>query len=101
MSDTSTRKKPRRGRGEGSIVWLEDKKMWFGRLSVGYDDDGKRVTKAFYSKKNGLKREVIEKMDAYRMRRGAGYKDASSVTLAECMTAWLMTVKRPALKPAS
>lgn len=101
MANNGSSTKPRRGRGEGSIVWLEDKKMWFGRLSAGTDDDGKRVIKAFYSKKNGKKSEVSKKMAEWQRQSDTGYANVSKDTLDEKIKTWLVVIKKQSLKDAS
>lgn len=101
MANNGSSAKPRRGRGEGSIVWLEDKKMWFGRLSAGIDDNGKRVIKAFYSKKNGKKSEVSKKMTEWQRQSDTGYANISKDTLDEKIKTWLVVIKKQSLKEAS
>lgn len=94
-------KKQRRGRGEGSIVWLDDRQVWFGRISSGKDEDGKRIVKAFYSKKNGKKSEVTKKMAEWRKENEVGAFSESSELLEDKMLLWLEVIKKPALKSAS
>jgi hypothetical protein len=38
----------RRGRGEGSITYREDKGLWRARLSLGFGPNGKRIRKEVY-----------------------------------------------------
>ena len=35
----------RRGRGEGSLYWDEQRKRWRGEITIGYDARGKRITR--------------------------------------------------------
>ena len=35
----------RRGRGEGSVYWDDQRKRWRGEITIGYDARGKRITR--------------------------------------------------------
>lgn len=50
----------KKSNGEGLIRFREDKKLYEGRVSIGYDQYGKLKVKSVYAKR---KSDVIEKMD--------------------------------------
>ena len=50
----------KKSNGEGLIRFREDKKLYEGRVSIGYDQYGKLKRKSVYAKR---KSDVIEKMD--------------------------------------
>ena len=49
----------RRGRGEGSISYRKDRRIWQGVLTIGYDDRGRRKRRVIYGR---TKQDVQDKM---------------------------------------
>ncbi len=49
----------KRGNGEGSISYRENKKLWVAQVTIGLDDNGKLKRKTLYGK---TRKEVKEKM---------------------------------------
>lgn len=87
-----------RGQGEGTISKLKNG-TWCGRLTVGYDENGKQKRKAFYGK---TKNEVQKKMDETKVELAKGtYNESSSMTVAEWMEVWLLEYKKRSLKKSS
>jgi len=82
----------KRGQGEGTITYVEAKKLYCGRLTIGYDDHGKQKRKAFYGK---TKREVQEKMAAAKLELYQGtYIEPSKITVGEWMDEWYETYRK-------
>src|SRR5262245_17913863 len=76
-------KKPRRGRGEGSVEQLADGR-WKGRLSGGKNPaTGKRVRRVVYGK---TKAEVLTRMREYHAR---GIRPGDRMSVAEWLDRWL------------
>jgi integrase len=76
----------RRGRGEGSIFQRDDG-LWVGRISLGYDAQGKRMQKTVYGK---TKAEVQEKLEKLKQDPTTGLpQDIEKLTVATYMTRWL------------
>lgn len=84
-----------RSKGEGSIVYNEKKEMWIGALLY----NGKR--KYFYSKKKGKRKEVVDKMEAWKRAHNKEDLTSKTLTLGERMDEWLVVIKKPDLKPSS
>lgn len=98
-------KKPRRGRNEGSIRWIESKQLWQARYPVGTKEvvgkDGitRRKTdyKSIYGKKNE-KGALIKKMQAALTALGKGeYVDPSDKSLIAWCIEWYEVHKKPTL----
>jgi len=84
-----------RGKGEGTISKHKD--GYCGRLTIGYDENGKQKRKAFYGK---TKREVQEKMNAAKVEiDNGGFVEPSKMTLAEWLDIWLIDYKKNSVKP--
>lgn len=90
------KKKPRRGRGEGSIRYIERIQKYEGRYVVGIDENGKSIIKNIYSKK---KSEVLAQMrdDLAALGRGA-YVDLSQKSLLAYCKEWYELYKEPTLR---
>ena len=81
----------RRGRGEGSIFQRDDG-LWVGRISLGYDAQGKRMQKTVYGK---TKAEVQEKLEKLKQDPTTGLpQDIEKLTVATYMTRWLEDTAR-------
>ena len=69
----------RRGKGEGSIFQRDDG-LWVGRISLGYDAQGKRIQKTVYGK---TKTEVQEKLEKLKQDPSTGLpQDMEKLTVA-------------------
>lgn len=87
-----------RGKGEGTITKLKNG-TYCGRITVGYDENGKQKRKAFYAK---TRREVQERMDAAKVELQKGtYIELSNITLSEWVDVWLEEYKRRTVKPST
>lgn len=81
----------RRGRGEGSITYREDRKLWCARVSLGIGSDGKRRRKAVYGES---KVEVQDKLRKVMHDAAIGaFADAEKLTLDSFLVLWLEHIK--------
>lgn len=82
--------KTRRGHGEGTAVYLEDKKLWRVQGSFGINPvTGKRWRPTFYGK---TKKEALEKLrTAEEEFRQGTYAAANKITVGEWLEQWLET----------
>lgn len=89
------KKKTRRGRGEGSIRFLERIQMYECRYPVGVDENGKPIIKNIYSKK---KSDALAQMrdDLAALGRGT-YVNPSEKSLYAYCKEWYETYKKPSL----
>lgn len=78
--------KKKRGTGEGTVFQRSDGR-WVGRISLGFDQEGKRVQKTVY----GLtQKEVNEKLDDLKQQRKHGAKAiVGRDTVAGYLQRWL------------
>lgn len=79
----------RRGRGEGGIRYREDKHLWVGSISLGYDGEGKRVRREVYG---NSKKEVQDEIGRLRGQPSQP-AEASRLTVAELIARWLDSTK--------
>src|SRR5712672_3132259 len=86
-----TKKKPRarRGRGEGGVRYRDEKGLWEGTVSLGYDGAGKRIRRTIYG---DSKREVLDEMARLRGQPSQP-AEASRLTVAELVSRWLDSTK--------
>lgn len=85
----------KRGQGEGTISKRPDG-TWWGRLPMGYDENGKRKRKAFYGK---TQKEVQQKMNAAKAELDKGtYIEPSKMTVGEWLDIWLIEYKKQTVK---
>lgn len=79
--------KKRRAKGEGTIRYVDDKKLWEGRLTVGVDPGtGKSIRKSIYGK---TQKEVRRKMTAARSALDNNdYHDPSKLTVGQWLDIW-------------
>jgi len=85
----------KRGQGEGTISKRPDG-LYCGRITVGYDDNGKQKRKAFYGK---TKREVQEKMNAAKAEQDKGlYLEPTRITVAAWLDTWLEEYKKRSVR---
>lgn len=80
-------KKPRRGKGEGSISKVPGRELWRARISAGTDPTGKPIRKVVYGK---TKREVTEKLTRLQNQKLDGKLLATNrMTVSDLLTRWL------------
>lgn len=91
----------RRANGEGSVYYNDKRKEYVGRIKYGMNPDGTLIKKEFYSGKGGRKKDVLRKMEQWRLRHEHDYAAEHRVRLEDGIIAWLETVKKPDLKPSS
>lgn len=89
---------PKRGQGEGSISKRPDG-TWWARVTLGKDENGKQVRKAFYGK---TRKEVQEKLTTAinELNQGTYFED-SDILLKDWIMTWLREYKKPRLKSTS
>ncbi len=86
----------RRGRGEGAINFIADKKLWCARLVVGYDANGLRKRRAVYGK---TKQEVQKKLAELQSAAITGtLSDPKRMRLSDYLKHWLEDVVRPTIR---
>jgi integrase len=77
----------RRGRGEGSLYWDDQRKRWRGEITVGYDANGKRITRKGSGK---TKTEARNKLKELQQDYEDGLIAASAKdTVGEAVAYWL------------
>jgi integrase len=92
-------KKARRGRGEGGISFREDKNLWYARLSLGYDGQGRRIRKTVYGE---TKAEVAEELRKLQAEHDAGrLVDSEGITTGEYLTRWLNNTAKNRVRAAT
>lgn len=78
-----------RGRGEGCIGQQGDR--WFAYISLGYDENGKRVRKRVYC---GSKKEAQDELRKMQGQAATGrVPQAGTMTTGELLDAWLAAMK--------
>jgi len=95
-------KKTRRGRNEGSIRYIESKKLYEGRIAVGVNKYGKTIYKSIYGKKKTGPGGVLEKMREALAALGKGeYVDQSTLSsksLISWCEEWFELHKKPYIR---
>ena len=77
--------------GEGSITYREDKRLWIGEISLGYDGNSKRIRKTAYAATKG---EVAEKLRSLQAEHDAGrLVVAEDLTTGEYLARWLKSIE--------
>jgi integrase len=97
---TPKRKAKKRADGEGSLRWSEAKKLWIGRVMVGYRPDGKPDVREVTAKRQD---ECRKKLEALKAQAASGtLVDATRgrETVAAFMTVWLESIAGT-MEPAS
>ena len=91
---TAGRRKPRkRADGEGSIRYIETKKLWIGRLMVGYRLDGKPDIREVSAK---TQKDCKSRLDALKVQVAGGMlpsTDLAGLTVGAFLDRWLATVR--------
>jgi integrase len=89
-------KRSRRGRGEGGISFREDKQLWEGRISLGFDGRGKRIRKTVYGE---TKSDVAEKLRKLQTEHDAGRLiETEEMTVKEYLTRWLQNTAKESVR---
>lgn len=87
----------RRGRGEGSIFYREDRKCWACTVTTGQDENGKRIRKTLYAK---TKPELIEKLAKHQADAINGLlADSKGKTVGQFLKEWLEVSVKPNRRP--
>jgi integrase len=87
----------KRVNGEGTIMYLEKKKLWMGKISLGRKSDGTINRQSIYGK---TQKEVSDKLRNLSIQYGTGdVFDAASMTFKEWVNYWLENYKKLNLKP--
>ena len=77
----------RRGRGEGSLYWDDQRKRWRGEITIGYDARGKRITRKASGK---TKTEAKNKLKEIQRDYEDGLIAASAKdTVGDAIAYWL------------
>lgn len=106
-NEDKPKKKTRRGRNEGSIRWIEEKKLYQARYPIGIkevvDKNGIKTTRTIYKSIYGKKKTgpdgVLTKMREALTALGKGtYVDASDKTLITWCKEWYETHKKPSIR---
>lgn len=72
-------KKKKGSNGSNSVYYKEDKKLWCGQISMGYDENGKTKRKTVYGK---TKKEVTDKLKQIEFAITSGtFTDKSEITI--------------------
>lgn len=88
MSKQSNR---RRGNGEGSIYFREDKGLWCVSITVGFDETGKQKRKVIYSKDHD---EVLKKKQEIENSINTGnFIEPTKMTVSEYINQWMQIYK--------
>src|SRR3954463_7049864 len=94
------RKAKKRPDGDGSIRYSESKKLWIGRVMVGYRPDGKPDIREVTAKQQG---ECRKKLDALKRRANEGTMGdakAGRETVAGFLLRWLDAIQGT-IRPSS
>ena len=81
--------KKRRKHNEGSIYQLSNGR-WAGSISLGYDENGKRIRKTFYG---DTELDVSLQMREVNAKVGVLKRDRFKKTFCELMKEWLLVFK--------
>ena len=97
MTFKSTKKKPPRAKGEGSISQRKDG-MWVGSIEVPPGEDGRRRRKYVYAKDQ---RSLVAKLDELKSDTADGLNLDRTVTVAKWLDYWLPTVHKERIRPST
>ena len=87
----------KKANGEGSISKYGNK--WRGQLTIGRDENGKLIRKAFYGK---TKKEVDLKLQEYKLKLNAGdLPTDDKITFQQWYYIWLFDFRKNDLKPST
>jgi len=85
-------KSRRRDRGDGTIAWDKANKCYIGKLSLGYNGDGK--TRNRPSVRGKTKAEAKDNLDKLRDEIKAGIRTPATYTIELCVKDWLDSIER-------
>jgi integrase len=85
-------KRRRRDRGDGTIAWDKANKCYVGKLSLGYNGDGK--TRNRPSVRGKTKTEAKGNLDKLRDEINAGIRTPATYTIEQCVKDWLDSIER-------
>jgi hypothetical protein len=88
----------RRGRGEG-LIRERDDGAWEARESLGYDNDGKRITRSVYGKTKGEVQEKLRKLQ--NDAAGGRLAEPATVTVGQYLDSWLKDTAQPKCSPTT
>ena len=89
----------RRGKGEGSISYREDRKIWQGVVTIGYDGTGKRKRRVVYGK---TRKEVQDKLTRLQGQKLDGtLVDLCKLRLSEYLAHWLENTARRTVRQST
>jgi len=90
---TAKRKAKKRADGEGSLRWSESRRLWIGRVMVGYRQDGKPDVRETTAKQQA---ECRKKLDAIKSKSSDGIlgdAKAGRETVAAFLPRWLDAIQ--------
>lgn len=79
-------RKRHRDYGDGGISWDKVNNCFVGRISLGFDSDGKRLRRSVRGK---TKTEVKDKLEELRAEIKAGIHTPATYTVRQCVEDWL------------
>lgn len=88
----------RRQNGEGTIYQRSDG-LWICEITLGYDDNGKRIRKTVSSKDIEKLKKKLNDLRFYNDRKMVA--EASSTSLFDWLREWLLTYKKNTVKPTT
>lgn len=97
MAFQSSKKKPPRAKGEGSIFQRADG-TWVGSVEFGYDENGKRRQKRVYSRDY---RKLVDKLDELKADTADGLNLDRTMTVAKWLDYWLPNVHKERIRPTT
>lgn len=89
----------RRDKGDGSIYKRDSDGLWVGNITLGRDQQGKRIRKVAYGK---TRAECVAKLNELKKIDFAShaYLDSDKITLSDWLDSW-MTAKSSQLAPST
>lgn len=88
----------RRGRGEG-LIRQRDDGSWEARVSIGYDDEGRRIRKSVYGKTKGEVQEKLRKLQSDAA--GGTLAEPSTLTVGQYLDAWMKDTAKAKCSPTT
>ncbi len=88
----------RRQNGEGTI-YQRSNGLWVCEITLGYDENGKRIRKTVSSMDVDKLKKKLNDLRFYNDRQMV--VEASRTTLFEWLKVWLLTYKKPTVKPTT
>jgi integrase len=85
-------KSRRRDRGDGTIAWDKANRCYVGKLSFGYNGDGK--TRNRPSVRGKTKAEAKDNLDKLRDEIKAGIRTPATYTIELCLKDWFDSIER-------